>query len=109
MVSRSSEKVIDFNFDIVKWIDQGDGDSLKKYKFENEKKIFFEYTEDQIIMREDYFKRYGTSINAISKIVTRVSGLEGQFRKVRIEKSNELRSIYKKVGEAFATKYAISN
>ena len=97
-----------FNFDIVKWIDQGDGDSLKKYKFENEKEIFFEYTEDQIIMREDYFKRYGTSINAISKIVTRVSGIEGQFRKVRSQDSNELRSIYRKVGEAFATKYAIS-
>ena len=97
-----------FKFNIVEWIDQGDGDSLKKYKFENEKKIFFEYTEDQITMREDYFKRYGTSINAISKIVTRVSGIEGQFRKIRSQDSNQLRSIYRKVGEGFATKYAIS-
>jgi hypothetical protein len=98
-----------FKFNIVKWIDEGDGEKLKEYKFESEKNIFFEYTDEQIRMREDYFKRYGTSINAISKIVTRVSGLEGQFRKVRLEESNELRSIYKKVGEAFATKYAISN
>ena len=59
-------------------------------------------------MREDYFKRYGTSINSISKIVTRISGLEGQYRKIRLDKSNELRSIYRKNGEVFATKYAMS-
>ena len=99
----------EFKFDIVKWIDEGNGESLKNYKFESEKSIFFEFSEDQIRMRDDYFNRYGTSINSISKIVTRISGLEGQFRKVRLEESNELRSIYRKVGEVFATKYAIAN
>ena len=47
-------------------------------------------------------------INALSKIVTRISNLEGQFRKVRHENDNYLRDIYKKVGENF-TKYALSN
>ena len=98
-----------FKFNIVQWIDKGERESLKDYKLECEKNIFFEYSEEQIRMREDYFKRYGTSINAISKIVTRISGLEGQFRKVRLEESNELRNIYRKVGQAFPTKYAISN
>ena len=70
--------------------------------------IFYEFSEEQIGMRDNYFKRYGTSINSISKIVTRISGLEGQYRKIRLDKSNELRSIYRKVGETFATKYAMS-
>ena len=52
-----------------------------------EKKICFEYSNDQIVMRRDYFKRYGTGINALSKIVTRIAGLESQFRKI---KNNEL-------------------
>jgi len=97
-----------FKYDIVKWIDEGKKEGLKNYRFQFEQNLFFEFSEEQIRMRDDYFKRYGTSINAISKIVTRVSGLEGQYRKVRLEKSNELRSIYRKVGEALPTKYAMS-
>ena len=98
----------EFKYNVVKWIDEGKKESLKNYKFELDQNIFFEFSEEQIGMRDDYFKRYGTSINSISKIVTRVSGLEGQYRKIRLDKSNELRSIYRKVGEAFATKYAMS-
>ena len=98
----------EFKYNVVKWIDEGKKESLKNYKFELDQNIFFEFSEEQIRMRDDYFKRYGTSINSISKIVTRISGLEGQYRKIRLDKSNELRSIYRKVGEAFATKYAMS-
>ena len=54
------------------------------------------------------FKRYGTNVNAISKIVTRISNLESQFRKVRYENKNYLRDVYKKVGKNFV-KYALSN
>jgi len=98
----------EFKYNVVKWIDEGKKESLKNYKFELNQKIFFEFSEEQIRMRDDYFKRYGTSINSISKIVTRISGLEGQYRKIRLDKSNELRSIYRKVGKVFATKYAMS-
>ena len=59
-------------------------------------------------IREDVFKRYGTDINALSKIVTRISNLESQFRKVRYNKHNYLRDIYRKAGENFV-KYALSN
>ena len=61
-----------------------------------------------IAIREDVFKRYGTSINALSKIVTRISNLESQFRKVRYQDDNYLKDVYKKVGENF-TRYALSN
>ena len=59
-------------------------------------------------VRDDVFKRYGTSINSLSKIVTRISNLESQFRKVRYEDDNFLRDVFKKVGENF-TRYALSN
>ena len=99
----------EFNFDVLRWIDEYNGEKrLKDYKFEFSENYLFEYTVDQIKVREDVFKRYGTDINALSKIVTRISNLEGQFRKVRHENDNYLRDIYKKVGENF-TKYALSN
>ena len=58
-------------------------------------------------MREDAFQRYGTDINAISKIVTRISNLESQFRKVRYNNEKYLRDIYKKMGDSFV-RYALS-
>ena len=69
---------------------------------------FFDYTPEQIINRKDYFARYGEDINALSKIVTRISNLEDQFRKVRTSEKETFRDIYGKSSEQF-TKYAISN
>lgn len=98
-----------FNFNILEWIDEYNGSKrLKDFKFKLEQNLIFEYTSDQISVRDDVFKRYGTDINALSKIVTRISNLEGQFRKVRHSKDDYLRDIYKKVGENFV-KYALSN
>ena len=99
-----------FNYDILKWLeDEKENKRLSEYKFPLEsKKLIFEFTKDQKAIRKDVFKRYGTSINAISKIVTRISNLESQFRKVRYENDNYLRDVYKKVGENFV-KYALSN
>ena len=68
----------------------------------------FEFTKDQIRMRNDYFKRYGTSINALSKIVTRIAVLESPFRKVKHDENKELRNIHKKIGAEWANKYAMS-
>ncbi len=98
-----------FNYDILSWIDEESSKRLENYKFQgNNNRIVFEYTEEQIKIREDVFKRYGTDINALSKIVTRISNLESQFRKVRYNKHNYLRDIYRKTGENFV-KYALSN
>ena len=98
-----------FKFDVLKWIDEGCTKRLKDYKLElDEQVLVFEFTQDQLNMRNDFFKRYGTSINALSKIVTRISNLESQFRKVRNNKDLYLRDIYKKLGDNFV-KYALSN
>ena len=58
-------------------------------------------------MRNDLFKRYGIDISALSKIVTRISSLESQYRKVRYDNETYLRDIYKKTGDQFV-RYALS-
>ena len=99
----------DFKYDILKWIDEGATQMLHEYEFSFKKqKLSFEFSKEQIMMRNDVFKRYGKDINALSKIVTRISNLEGQFRKVRYEEKNELRDIYKKMGDEWSVKYAMS-
>ena len=98
-----------FNYNIIDWIDNYEiENNLKNYLLAEKQKFIFSYTKDQLQVRKDVFKRYGTSINALSKIVTRISNLESQFRKVRHENDNHLRDVYKKVGENF-TRYALSN
>ena len=98
----------EFQYDLIKWIDDGTKERLNYYKFvNNKKKFYFQFSKDQLKMRDDLFKRYGTGINSLSKIVTRISSLESQFRKVRYNNENSLRDIYTKVGEKF-TRYAIS-
>ena len=99
-----------FSYDILKWLDdEKTNKRLSDYKFSSDsEKLIFEFTKDQMTIRKDIFKRYGTSINDISKIVTRISNLESQFRKVRYENDNYLRDIYKNIGENFV-KYSLSN
>lgn len=99
-----------FEFDILKWLDDENNEKrLSDYKFHNKisEKLIFQFTKDQIKMRKDHFQRYGTDINAISRIVTRISNLESQFRKVRYNEETYLRDIYKKLGEVFV-KYSLS-
>ena len=97
-----------FKYDILQWVDNGASKRLDEYKLSKPlMDIYFEYTDDQVKIRDDLFKRYGTDINALSKIVTRVSSLETQFRKVRYNDESNLRDIYKKIGEKF-TRYAMS-
>ena len=67
-----------------------------------------EFTKEQIDNRNDYFKRYGKDVNALSKIVTRISNLESQFRKIKNQEIDYLRDIYKKP-EKLNTKYALAN
>ena len=106
---KSSSIESNFTHDILQWIDNYDEKSnLSDFKLNHEEKLFFEYTKDQMEIRDDVFKRYGTSINALSKIVTRISNLESQFRKVRNGNDKYLRDVYKKVGDTFV-KYALSN
>ena len=82
--------------------------NLSDFALKNKKSYSFEYTKEQVNNRNDYFKRYGKDINALSKIVTRISNLESQFRKVKYPEDKKPRDIYKKTEEVF-TKYALSN
>ena len=98
-----------FDYDVINWIDNYDEKNhLSNFKFEKNKKFTFEYSNEQISVRNDVFKRYGTDINSLSKIVTRITNLESQFRKVRYDSDPYLRDIYKKIGENF-TKYTLAN
>ena len=98
-----------FKFNVLQWLNDERDNRLSDYKtLSNQKKLIFEYTEDQIKIRDDVFKRWGTGINSLSKIVTRISNLESQFRKVRYNNDKYLRDIYGKVEEDFV-RYTLSN
>ena len=98
-----------FDHDILGWIED-ENKGLNDYKFKNNEsdELFFEFTEDQLRLRKDVFTRYGTDINAVSKIVTRVDSLESIYRKVRHKDETSLRDIYKKVGDT-NIRYTLAN
>ena len=98
-----------FDYDILSWIED-ENKGLNDYKFKNNEnlEIFFEFTEDQLRLRKDVFTRYGTDINAVSKIVTRIDSLENHYRKVRLKNETSLRDIYKKVGDT-NIRYTLAN
>ena len=98
----------DFQHNILKWIDCNGSKKFSDCKLKSNTTYFFEYTQEQITNRNDYFSRYGEDINALSKIVTRISNLEDQFRKIRSSEDKVYRNIYGKSSEVF-TKYALSN
>ena len=98
-----------FSYDIIKWLDDSNGASLSTYKSPNLVKYTFGFTKDQIKTRHDQFKRYGSDLNALSKIVTRISNLESQFRKIKLA-NGETRDIYPTStgGDRF-TRYTLAN
>jgi len=99
---------LDFKHDILEWIDCNGSKKFSDCKLKTNTTYYFEYTQEQISNRNDYFNRYGKDINALSKIVTRISNLEDQFRKIKTAEGKTFRNIYGKSSEQF-TKYAISN
>ena len=105
----STEQVkYEFEHDLIGWIDQLGNKDLSEFLLKDKKPYYFEYTKEQIDNRNDYFKRYGKDVNALSKIVTRISNLESQFRKIKDQEIDYLRDIYKKP-EKLNTKYALAN
>ena len=69
------------NYDFLAWLKEPEPQLLSMYRVENPINYFFAYTEKQKKERYDQFRRYGTDINALSKIV------------VRIQPENWLRSV----------------
>ena len=70
------------NHDVPAWLRAPEGAELGSFRFERPRSYKFYYTEEQLRTREDQFRRYGTDVNALSKIVTRISNLESLFRNV---------------------------
>lgn len=71
-----------YSYDIVEWLTAEEGTQLKKFARSAPVKYVFSYDDTQLRTRDDLFKRYGTDVNALSKIVTRVTSLESLFRKI---------------------------
>ena len=96
-----------FHYQIPNWLAAKSDDPLEAYELKESAQFVFEYTSQQLQMREDVFSRYGTDTNALSKIVTRVSNIESLFRKVRCSGIDSL-SPTTKFEDSF-TRYALSN
>ena len=101
--------ISEFDYDIIKWIDNPGSYSLSECKLNRPISYTFGFSDDQLNVRTDQLKRYGSDVNALSKIVTRISNLESQFRKIKID-SSTTRDIYpiNSGGERF-TKYTLAN
>ena len=95
------------NYDIKSWIQSIDSEALSKFKLKTSNVYEFKYTNEQILEREDYFKRYGTNINGLSKIVTRGSNVESLFRNVFVDGSEEFEGSNN--NEDKFVRYALSN
>lgn len=106
--SSAGQVKYEFEHDFIEWIDQLGNKDLSEFLLKDKKSYYFEFTKEQIDNRNDYFKRYGKDVNALSKIVTRISNLESQFRKIKNKEIDYLRDIYKRP-EKLNTKYALAN
>ena len=71
--SKSSEHnvMMESIYDFKAWLDEAKPQPLDLYRVKNPIRYIFTYTEKQKKERYDQFRRYGTDINALSKIVTR--------------------------------------
>ena len=97
----------EFNFDILSWLDSGYGKPLGDYLAKAPIFYQFEYDQEQLQTRKDQFFRYGKDVNALSKIVTRITSLESQFRKIR-KSGDPIRGIYNYT-QGSMTQYMLSN
>ena len=59
-------------YDFLAWLKGPKSQLLSMYRVKNPIRYFFAYTERQKKERYDQFRRYGTDINALSKIVVRI-------------------------------------
>ena len=69
-------------YDVVRWLQAGEGTELSEFEQTEPVNHEFFYTEDQIRSRDDQFKRYGADLNAMAKIMTRGGNVGSLFRKV---------------------------
>ena len=99
--------VKDFDYDIPGWLSSSQKKVISNFKSKKPIRYRFYYSKEQIYVREDQFKRYGTDVNALAKIVTRISNLESLFRNVSNYNGERIEYIDTS-GDQF-TRYALSN
>ena len=70
-----------FKYDVGSWLNSDEKTPLGDFVTAEPLLYRFWYSEEQLAARRDLFDRYGTSIDSISKIVTRVSNLDSLIRR----------------------------
>jgi hypothetical protein len=94
-------------YDIAGWLVSNEGTLLEEYGSANTVHYTFWYSDEHLKARVDQFKRYGTDINALSKIVTRVSNIESLFRRVGTPDGEQI--IYADTDVDSMTRYMLAN
>lgn len=94
------------DYDFVAWLRAPETAPLSLFSSKKSIPYEFSYTEDQLKERQDQFRRYGTDINALSKIVTRVH-VENLLRTVWANSKMSEDGIDSK--KRARTRYALSN
>jgi len=96
------------NYNVVAWFKSDESNKLSDFSIDGSPMVYkFYYSQDQLKVRSDQFKRYGTDINALSKIVTRVSNIESLTRKVAVNQKDK--DIFSGVDQDLFVRYSLSN
>ena len=99
--------VASYLFDVAAWLRGDEGDKLSLFSSNQPIEYTFAYSDQQLQTRTDQFTRYGTDVNALSKIVTRIGNLESQFRKILHRDGAE--EIYADLESDRFTRYGLSH
>jgi hypothetical protein len=94
-------------YDIAAWLQSEEGTKMDQFSVATPINYEFVYTDDQLKARTDQFTRYGSEVNALSKIVTRVSNIESLFRKIRTPDGEQ--DIYNDLSSDRFTRYTLSS
>ena len=82
-----TDKSMECNVDILAWLNSPVGTALVNFVVPEPVRYDFTFTQEQLAVRKDQFARYGTHVNAISKIVTRCSTITSLFRTITTSQS----------------------
>ena len=106
-LEESSEDIMTMksDYDFMSWLKNIDNVPLKKYYLANSIHYYFAYTERQKLEKKDVFRRYGSDINALSKIVVRIKP-ENWLRSVGTDQVNMKEKIDLKRNQV---RYSLSN
>lgn len=97
--------MMESDYDFLAWFNEPEPQPLSMYRVKDPIRYFFAYTEMQLKERYDQFRRYGTNINGLSKIVTRIK-MENWFRSVGTDPNLIKDNMTSKRSR---TRYAMSN